>query len=169
MLHVVLVGIALAWLGFGIYAPSGPQMAFLNIALPAALGVWLNDLAYKQRKADENTVKRVRETEKRIGDLEDSDIGGRIVALEDTARAHHGLAEVIDLQEREIVANRASLQLMREAVALKKATEIPVLPETYVAITQLEKQINALARDIESNRARLQSDADSWTEESRNA
>lgn len=169
MLHVVLAGIAAAWLGFQVFAPHSSAITILNNALPAALGVWLTDLAYKQRRAEENTAQRVGQTEKRVNELEQSDIGGRVDTLEETARSHHGLAEVIDLQEREITANRAALQLMREAVVLKQATNIPVLPETFITIAELEKQISVLSRDIKKNRAQLKSDATSWTEESRNA
>jgi uncharacterized small protein (DUF1192 family) len=169
MLHVILFLIAAAWLGFQTFAPTGPQVAFFNIALPAALGVWLNDLAYKQRRSEEVTERRVGKTEERVDELEKSDIGGRVVSLEETARAHHGMPEVIEVQEREIVANRAALQLMREAVVLKEATGIPVLAETFIAMNELEKQINVLSKDIEKNRAQLKSNADSWTEEKRNA
>lgn len=170
MLHVVLAGIAAAWLGFQLFAPHSAQTTILNNALPAALGVWLTDLAYKQRRADEKTEQRVGQTEKRVNELEQSDIGGRVDTLEETARTHHGsMTDVIDLQEREIIANRAALQLMREAVVLKQANNIPVLPETFATMAELEKQIGVLSRDIKKNRAQLDSDATSWTEESRNA
>ena len=157
MLHVVLGAIVAAWLGFQMLASEQPP--FLNVALQAALGVWLTDLAYKQRRADEKTEQRVETTEKRVDELESSDISGRVESLEETARAHHGLPEVLDIQERELIANRAALQLMREAAALKEASGIPVLPETWTAIAELEKQINSLSQDIDKNRAQLKSDS----------
>lgn len=169
MLHVVLGVIVVVWLGFQTFAPPTAQPPFLSVALQAAFGVWLTDLAYKQRRADEKTEQRVETTEKRVDELESSNITGRVESLEETARSHHGMGEVIDLQERELMANRAALQLMREAVVLKEATGIPVLPETLIAIGELQKQIDVLTKDIARNRAQLKSDATSWTEEQRNA
>ena len=65
------------------------------------------------------------------------------------------LAHVLDVQERELAANRAALQLMKDAIEAKKSTGIPVLPETYEAVAQLERQTDLLAEDIDKRRAEL--------------
>lgn len=62
------------------------------------------------------------------------------------------LSRVLAIQEREIVANRAALQLMKDAIQVKEEANISVLPETYDAVTQLEHQIELLAKDIEKRR-----------------
>jgi hypothetical protein len=62
------------------------------------------------------------------------------------------LSRVLDVQDRELAANRAALQLMRDAVEVKESSGIPVLPETLVAIAQLEHQTELLSEDIRKRR-----------------
>jgi hypothetical protein len=64
----------------------------------------------------------------------------------------NALNRVLEVQDRELAANRAALQLMRDAVEVKEATGIPVLPETLAAIKQLEIQTDLLATDIHRRR-----------------
>lgn len=147
--NLILFAVATGWLTCQVLLPATEQPPILTQALQAVFGVWLTNLAYEQR----NKEQRI---EKRVDDLETSDIGGRVADLEGTARHYHGgMADVIDVQERELTANRAALQLMREAITTKEANDIPVLPETRVAITQLERQIELLALDIEDQRNKM--------------
>jgi hypothetical protein len=78
---------------------------------------------------------------------------GRSDASMDTS-----LARVLDVQERELAANRAALQLMHDAVEVKESTGVPVLPETLTAISQLERQTDLLADDIHKRRAQINND-----------
>lgn len=71
------------------------------------------------------------------------------------ASTNAALARVLDVQERELFANRAALQLMRDAVEVKESSGIPVLPETLVAISQLERQTDLLAEDIQKRRREI--------------
>lgn len=69
------------------------------------------------------------------------------------------MTRVLHVQERELAANRAALQLMREAVEVKQSTGIPVLNETFTAISQLEHQTDLLAEDIIRRRVQMDRDA----------
>jgi hypothetical protein len=66
-----------------------------------------------------------------------------------------GLTRILRVQERELAANRAALQLMREAVDVKQASGVPVLHETFQAISQLQAQTDKLAEDIIRRRLQL--------------
>lgn len=152
-LNIILFGVAAAWLACQLLLPADHQPPILTQALQAVFGAWLTNLAYEQRNKEDRI-------EKRVDSLEQSDIGGRVETLESEASTSrpHGLADVIDVQERELTANRAALQLMREAVVLKEVNGVPVLPETRAAIVQLEQQIKLLARDIAERRRELAED-----------
>jgi hypothetical protein len=69
------------------------------------------------------------------------------------------LTRVLHVQERELAANRAALQLMREAVEVKQSTGVPVLHETFEAISQLAAQTDRLAEDIIRRRLQIDQDA----------
>lgn len=73
-------------------------------------------------------------------------------------------SRVIDVQERELVANRAALQLMKDAIEVKESSGIPVLPETLIAIAQLERQTDLLVNDIHNRRLQMNEDARSLRE-----
>lgn len=66
------------------------------------------------------------------------------------------LTRVLHVQERELSANRAALQLMREAIDVKQATGVPVLHETFEAISQLQAQTDKLAEDIVRRRIQIE-------------
>ena len=65
-------------------------------------------------------------------------------------------SRVLDVQQRELMANRAALQLMRDAIDIKEAAGIAVLPETYEAARQLDHQITLLAEDIRKQRLKAE-------------
>lgn len=65
VLNVVLVGLALAWLGYQVSLPPAEQPAILNYALQATFGAWLTNLAYEQRHKEERI-------EHRVGNIEGS-------------------------------------------------------------------------------------------------
>lgn len=149
LLNIIFGLIAVAWLACQIFLPASEQPPILTQALQAVFGVWLTNLAYEQRHKDE-------EVEKRVTDLEGSDIGSRVGVLEDQRKpVASALSSVIEVQERELTANRAALQLMREAVVAKEEAGVPVLPETHIAIVQLERQIDLLALDVHNRRMEL--------------
>lgn len=75
------------------------------------------------------------------------------------ATENYAINRVLDVQERELAANRAALQLMREAVEVKQSTGIPVLNETFEAISQLEAQTDSLAEDIIRRRMQMEHDS----------
>jgi hypothetical protein len=62
---------------------------------------------------------------------------------------------VLGVQEREFAANRAALQLMRDAVEVKESAGIPVLPATIESIRLLERQTDLLAADIRERREQI--------------
>jgi hypothetical protein len=65
------------------------------------------------------------------------------------------VVSVLDIQERELSANRAALKSMKDAIEVKESNGIPVLPETHVAVAQLERQIELLAVEINTRRQQM--------------
>lgn len=124
--------------------PSDPP-AYL-VGLCGAAGSALFGAASSDKSKRE---REVRDTANRA-ELKADDALGRSDLATDSA-----LARVLDIQDRELAANRAALQLMRDAVDVKEQTGIPVLAETYVAIDQLERQTELLRQDIQKNRSRI--------------
>jgi len=76
-------------------------------------------------------------------------------ALGRSEAVSHIAATVVEVQERELEANRRALRSMYDAVAFKESQGVPVLPETYMTIAQLERQIDRLANEIEERRKTL--------------
>ena len=143
-LHVVLGVIALVWLGFQVWVPASEQPTILTQVLQVAFGAWLADLAYDQRSQDEKVVDRVDKLEHK-----NPGIGGRVDRLESVAGTHATLDDLLEAQKRELNANQASLQSMRDIINIKKHAGVPVLPETLRAMEILESQIAALKQEIE--------------------
>jgi hypothetical protein len=97
-------------------------------------------------------------SDKNKRDKEVSATAIRAEAKADDALVHSHdvvLGHVLDIQERELAANRAALQLMHDAVQVKELNGIPVLPETHVAMAQLQRQVDLLDAEIQSRRAQL--------------
>jgi hypothetical protein len=75
------------------------------------------------------------------------------------------LHQVLNVQERELAANRVAMQVMLDAVEVKELNGIPVLPETFASIEQLRRQSVLLAEDIEKRRRQIEEQAAASGEE----
>jgi hypothetical protein len=69
------------------------------------------------------------------------------------------LHQVLDVQERELAANRVAMRVMLDAVEVKEMNGIPVLPETFASIEQLRRQSVLLAEDIAKRRKQIEDNA----------
>jgi hypothetical protein len=71
------------------------------------------------------------------------------------------LHQVLEVQERELATNRASLRAMLDAVEVKELNGIPVLQETFTLIEQSRAQIKSLVEDIAKRRQQIQENTSS--------
>lgn len=134
----------IAYVSFRFANINAPELtnAFVTIT-----GIFVGNLGIKKTRESAERSALIEEKLDRT-EIKADDALGRSDVFIDQA-----LSRVLDVQEHEIVANRAALQLMKDAIKVKEETNIPVLPETYDAVTQLEHQIELLSEDIEKRRA----------------
>jgi hypothetical protein len=123
----------------GLADPPAYLIATLAAASTALFGAVSSDKGKRDRDVSATAIR---------AEAKADDALGRSDASMDVA-----LSRVVMVQERELAANQASLQLMKEAVKVKEASGVAVLPETRDSIALMETQIRRLAEDIEKNRA----------------
>jgi hypothetical protein len=104
-------------------------------------------------------------SDKNKREREVSDTATRAESKADTAlgqsAAVSSMADsVLAVQERQLLAERAALQAMYDAVEAKEVQGIPVLRETRVTIEQMERQIKLLDAEVEQRRAHASSPAE---------
>jgi hypothetical protein len=142
----IFVGTLALTVVVGIFSGSAGPPAYLIGALGAA-GSALFGAASSDRTKRERDV---------------SDTADRAESKADDALTRQATSfdmsmhQVLDVQERELAANKAALRSMLDAVEIKEQNGIAVLPETYTSIASMRHQIGLLTKDIAERRKQIE-------------
>jgi hypothetical protein len=125
--------------------PAGPP-AYLVGALGAAGSALFGAASSDRTKREIEVSATASRAESKANDALDRSTTSFDVALH----------QVLEVQERELATNRASLRAMLDAVEVKELNGIPVLQETHDLIGQQRLQITKLVEDIAKRRKQIE-------------